>query len=167
VKTNGSIYVAAVFAALVGYFAYQWWFNPNRMVKARLGDIAAALSTPPAESDVNRLARLAQLRTFAAADLHLKAGQNGPELSSKDAVIAAISAIAPPPGGRNVDFVDADVRVNSGDSARAYVTADVTTRDPRTNRQTLDSREVVFSFVRKDGEWLVRDAEVKESATTR
>jgi hypothetical protein len=29
-KSNGSVYVAVVFAALIGYFSYQWWFNPSR-----------------------------------------------------------------------------------------------------------------------------------------
>ena len=88
-KTNGSIYVAAVFAALIGYFVYQWWFNPNRIVKARLGDIAAGLSVPERESGVNRLARLAQLRTLATPDLHLKATQSGLDFTSRDAVMAA------------------------------------------------------------------------------
>ena len=36
-KSNGSVYVAVVFAALFGYFSYQWWFNPARAVKQRLG----------------------------------------------------------------------------------------------------------------------------------
>jgi hypothetical protein len=167
VKTNGSVYVAAVFAALVGYFVYQWWFNPNRMVKARLGDMAAALSIPAAESGVNRLARLAQLRTLATPDFHLKAAQRGLDLTSRDAAIAAIGALAPPPAGWNVDFVDADVRVGSDDSARAYVTANVTTRDPQANQQPPDSRDVVFSFVRQDGKWLVREAEIKEPPKTK
>jgi SAM-dependent methyltransferase len=42
-KANGSVYVAVVFAALIGYFSYQWWFNPSRMVKHPLGELAAAL----------------------------------------------------------------------------------------------------------------------------
>jgi len=61
-----------------------------------------------------------------------------------------------------VDFVDADVRVNSDETARAYVTADVTTRDPETGKQTLDSRDVTFSFVKRDGDWLVSEAQVKD-----
>jgi hypothetical protein len=162
VKTNGSIYVAAVFAALIGYFVYQWWFNPNRMVKARLGEIAAALSIPPSEREIDRLARLARLRKLATSDVHVKVGKAGPVLESLDAVLAAIGAAPVPPGGWNVDFVDADVRVNDDDSARAYVTADMTTKDPETGRQSLDSRDVVLSFAKSDGEWLVRDAEVKD-----
>ncbi len=161
-KTNGSIYVALVLAALAGYFVYQWWFNPNRMIKARLGDIAAALTIPDNEPELGRVTRLAQLRKLATEDVHVRIGRSASELTSRDMVMAAASSFTAPRGGWNVDFVDADVLVNEDDTARAFVTADVTTRDPDTGRQTLDSREVAFSFVRRDGEWLVRDAEVKE-----
>ena len=161
-KSNGSVYVAAVLAVLLGYFSYQWWFNPNRMVKARLGDIAAALSTPAGEPTNSHLARLAQLRKLATADIHLKVGTTGPDLLSRDAVIAAIIGFKSSVSAWNIDFVDADVLVSSDDAARAYVTADLTSRDPQTGQQRLDSRDVVFSFVRRDGEWLVREAEVKD-----
>jgi hypothetical protein len=165
-KANGSIYVAAVFAALTGYFVYQWWFNPNRVVKARLGDIAEALSIPADEPDLGRVTRLARLRKLASTDVHVRIGKSGPDLMSRDEVLGAINAFRSPAGGWNVDFVDADVLVNSDDTARAYVTADVTTRDPQTGSQTLDSREVTFSFVRQDGEWLVSEAEVKDLPNT-
>jgi hypothetical protein len=65
-----------------------------------------------------------------------------------------------------VDFVDADVRVNSDETARAFVTAEMTTMDPQTGRQTLDSRDVSFSFVRQNGDWLVSEADVKELPKT-
>jgi len=127
-KTNGSVYVSAVFAALIGYFSYQWWFNPNRIVKRRLGELAATLSVPANESDLARVARLAQLRQLLADDVRVRAGRSGPELSSRDAVIAAAVGWRPA-GGSNVDFVDVDVKVDSNDAARAYVTVDMTTRD--------------------------------------
>ena len=61
-KSNGSVYVAVVFAVLVGYFGYQWWFNQARAVKQRLGQVAGALSVPEGEADMARLARIARLR---------------------------------------------------------------------------------------------------------
>jgi hypothetical protein len=165
-KTNGSLYVVVVFAALTGYFVYQWWFNPNRTVKARLGDIAAALTVPANEAELARVTRLAQLRKLATTDIHVRVGTSGQDLTSRDAVLGALSAFRAPAGGWNVDFVDVDVRVNPGSTARAYVTADATTRDPETGRQTLDSRDVTFSFVKQDGEWLVSEAEVKDLPKT-
>ena len=55
--SNGSIYVSVVFALLVGYFSYQWWFNQNRVVKRRLGELAATLSVPASEADLERVAQ--------------------------------------------------------------------------------------------------------------
>ena len=56
-KSSGSVYVAVVAAALVGYFSYQWWFNPNRAIKQRLGELAAVASVPADEPDLDRLSR--------------------------------------------------------------------------------------------------------------
>ena len=164
-KKNGSIYVAAVFAALAAYFVYQWWFNPNRKVKARLGDIAAALSIPAGEAELGRVTRLAQLRKFLTADVHVRVGREGADITSRDGAMAAAATFRPA-NGWNLDFVDVDVRVNADDTARAFVTADATTKDPGTGAQTLDSRDVTFLFVKQDGDWLVKEAEVKDLPKT-
>ena len=50
------------------------------------------------------------------------------------------------------------------DTARAFTTAEVTTRDPRTGEQTLDSHEVVLALVRRDGRWLVSAVELRDPA---
>lgn len=160
-KTNGSVYVSVVFAVLIGYFSYQWWFNPNRIVKRRLGELAATLSVPANESDLGRVARLAQLRQYLADEVRVRAGRSGPELSSRDAVMAAAVGWTPA-GGSNVDFVDVDVKVDSNDGARAYVTVDVTTRDSGTGERTLDSREAQLSMAYQDGKWVVSEVDVKD-----
>jgi len=162
VKSNGSIYVSVVFALLVGYFSYQWWFNQNRVVKRRLGELAATLSVPDAEPDLDRLARLARLRQYLADDIRVTVGRAGPEISSREAVMAAAAGWKPDRGG-TVTFVDADVKLE-GDAARAYVTVEVTTHNPRTNEQTLDAREAVLSLVRREDLWLVSAAELKDLA---
>jgi hypothetical protein len=160
-KSQGSIYVSVVLAALAGYFVYQWWFNPNRIIKQRLGEVALALSAPPAESDIARLARLARLRRYLDDRIHVRVGRGGPELSSRDEAIGAAAGWKTPAGGWNVDFVDVDVRVNSDGTARAFVTAEMTTPD-QTGQQAGDSREVAFSFGKLNGDWLIREAEVKD-----
>jgi hypothetical protein len=164
-KSHGSIYVSVVLAALAGYFVYQWWFNPNRIIKYRLGEVASALSAPPAEEDIARLARLARLRRFLDDRIHVRVGL-GPEFSSRDEAIGAAAGWKTPSGGWNVAFVDVDVRVNSDGTARAFATAEMTTPDPQTGQPTVDSREVAFSLGKKDGEWLISEAEVKEPPKT-
>ena len=164
-RSNGSIYVSVVFAALVAYFSYQWWFNPHRVIKRRLGEIAATLSVPDDESQIGRAARIARLRHYLADNVRVRAGRSGPEFASRDAVLAFASG-GTPPGGWNVDFVDVDVAVNSSTTARAYLTADMTSRDPRSGERTLDSRDATVSMVNTEGEWLVNDVEVKEPPTS-
>jgi len=161
VKANGSVYVSVVFAVLVAYFSYQWWFNPHRVVKQRLGALAAALTVPAGETALGRVGRLAQLRRYLADDIHVRAARSGPELSSRDAVMS-VAAGWMPPGGANVDFGDVDVKVDADSAARAYVTADVTTHDSRTGEQTLDSREVQLSLALRDREWVVSEVDVKD-----
>ena len=161
-KSNGSVYVSIVFAVLIGYFSYQWWFNQNRVVKRRLGELAATLSVPATEADLERIARLARLRQYLADDVRITSGRGGPELSSRDAVMAAAAGWKPDQGG-SVDFVDVDVKVDA-ETARAYATAEVSTRDSRTGEQTLDKREAQLSLVKRDGVWVVSGAELTDHA---
>ena len=105
-KTNGSVYVAVVFAVLIGYFGYQWWLNPARAVKRRLGEVAATLSMPASESQMARVARLAQLRRYLAENIHVRAGASGRELTARDEVLAVAAGWRPSEGGWDVHFAD-------------------------------------------------------------
>src|SRR6266853_1281428 len=160
-KSHGSIYVSAVLAALSGYFIYQWWFNPNRIIKQRLGDVASALLAPASEDDIARLARLARLRGYLDEKIHVRIGRTA-DLSSRDDVVGAVAGWKTPTGGSDVAFVDVDVRVNSDGTARAFVTAEMTARDPQSGQQTVDSREVVFSLGKRTGGWFISEADVKD-----
>ena len=159
-KSNGSVYVSIVFALLVGYFSYQWWFNQNRVVKRRLGELAATLSVPAGESELERVGRLARLGQYLADDIKVTGGRTGQALSSRDAVMIAAAGFRPA-GGGSVDFVDVDVKVD-GDTARAYATAEVTTRDASAGEPALDSRETAFSVVKRGGVWVVSAVELKD-----
>ena len=164
-KTNGSVYVAAVFAILVGYFTYQWWFNPSRAVKRRLGEVAAALSAPAGETELGRVARLAQLRRYLAPDIHIRADASAQEVTSREAVLAIVGAFRPAAAGYDVRFTDTQVFVDAESAAHAYMAVDVITPDPRSGQPTVDSRSASVSLARRDGEWLVTNAESMESPT--
>ena len=163
-KSNGSIYVVVVFAVLAGYFTYQWWFNPQRAIKRQLGNLAAALSAPPAgRGDMDRLARVAGLRNYFAPDVHVKAGPSGPELTSRDALVAAVAAWNPSANGWTVDFVDVQIALDSDRRARAYMTVEITTADPRTGRRAVDAREVTVTLAEQEGVWVITSAEPVET----
>jgi len=159
-KTNGSVYVAIVVALLVGYFTYQWWFNPSRAVKRRLGEIAAALSIPVQESDIDRVGRIAQLRKFLAPAVRVRSGEPPQELASRDAVVGALAGFRPATSV-DVRFTDTQVFMDADAAAHAYLTVDLITPDPRSGQPTIDSRSASVDLGKIDGEWLVTIAELK------
>ncbi len=159
-KQNGSIYVSIVLSLLVAYFTYQWWFNPRRAIMRQLGALAATLSVPAgSRGEVDRLARVARLRNYFAPDVHVTLGGSAPALTSRDALVGAASAWSPPPGDWNVSFVDVQVALDSGSTARAYMTVEIESRDPGTGQPALDSREMTVGMAARDGAWVVTTAE--------
>lgn len=158
-KSNGSAYVVAVIVALTAYFTYQWWFNPNRMVQRRLGQVAAILSAPPSETPVERLARVARLRDYLSPTLRVRLASTGGEIASREAAVGALAAWLPPPGGVEVNFVDVQVRVDDSATARAFLTVEVTTRRPEDPQPTIDSHEAKVALALENGAWVITAAE--------
>ena len=159
-KSNGSLYVAVVFAALFGYFGYQWWFNPSRAVKQRLGEVAAALSVPENEADIARIARLAQLRRYLAEDLRVKAGNE--EIRSRDAALALAGSWKPAPGSGDVHFADVQVFIESESAAHAYLGVEVTSLDRESGHSVVDTRDFSVSLTKQKGDWVITEAESKQ-----
>jgi hypothetical protein len=157
---NGSVYVAVVFAVLVGYFGYQWWFNPARAVKRRLGEVAASLSSPANETQVARAARLAQLRRSLAETIQLRGGGSGPDLTSRDEALAVAAVWRPSERGWDVHFADLSITMESDGAARVYLAVEVTTPDPQ-GRPTVDALDASVALARREGQWVITEAEVK------
>jgi hypothetical protein len=165
-KSNGSVYVAVVFAVLIAYFSYQWWFNPSRVVKHRLGQIAEALSVPPDESDVARVARLAQLRRHLGDDIHIRVGAY-PEITSSDKALAAAGAWRPAQGSGDVHFADVQVFIESDTAAHAYLSVELTNLDRESGQRVVDARDASVDLRKRDGEWQVTKVESKDPAPLR
>jgi hypothetical protein len=161
-RTNGSLYVSVVLALLVGYFSYQWWFNPRRAIKRQLGELAATLSVPPNGSgEMDRLARIARLRNYFSPDVRIAAGRTS--ITSRDALIAAVGAWRAPEGGWNVTFVDVQITMESDEAARAYMTVEVAGEDRATGQPSFDAREVMVRLAEQSGAWVVTTAETAET----
>jgi hypothetical protein len=158
-KSSGSIYVGATFALLAAYFSYQWWFNPSRALKRQMGEVAAALSVPAGESDVARIARLAQLGRHLADNVRVRAG--AAELSSRDAILGAVNAWKPPATGIDVRFVDTQVFIDSETEARAYMSVEVATPDPLGGQPAVDRQEAGVRLGKRDGRWQITNVELK------
>jgi hypothetical protein len=159
-KSNGSIYVSIVFAVLLFYLGYQWWFNPSRALKRQIGEVAAILSVPAGEPEMPRLARLAQLRRHLADDIRIRAGST--EISSRDAILGALGAWKPPGGGIDVQFVDTQVFIDTEAAARAYLSVEVATPDPRGGQATVDRQDTSVRLEKRGGRWVITSVESKE-----
>lgn len=163
-RSNGSVYVAVVIAALAGYFTYQWWFNPSRAIKRRLGEVAASLSVPAPDSDIARIERLAQLRSFLAEDVRVEIRGAQP-IETREAVLAIVGGFRPAAGGVDVNFVDTQVSVASADQGRAYLTVEVTTPDRQTGERTVDRRDATVTLARRADQWVITNAELTQPPT--
>jgi len=164
-RSNGSVYVAVVFVALIGYFGYQWWFNPARAAKQRLGEVAFALSVPENETDIARIGRLAQLRKYLDENLRLTIGGN--EIRSRDAALGIAAGWKPQAGSGDVHFADVQLFIESDTAAHAYLAVELTSLDHDSGRPTVDSRDASVSMARKNGEWVITAAEAKEMPQAR
>jgi hypothetical protein len=164
-KTNGSVYVALVFVALFGYFGYQWWFNPARAAKQRLGEVAFALSVPENEADIARIGRLAQLRKYLDEDLHLKIGDD--EIRSRDAAVGLAAGWRPRAGSGDVHFADVQLFIESDTAAHAYLAVELTSLDHESGHSIVDSRDASISMAKRNGEWVITAAESKGMPTLR
>ena len=158
-RSHGSIYVAVVFALLFGYFGYQWWFNPSRAVKQRLGEVAAALSVPEGETEIARIARLSRLRRYLADDLRVLAGTE--DIRSRDTAVAIAAGWKPQHGSGDVHFADVQVFIESEAAAHAYLAVELTSLDRPSGQPTVDSRDTSVSLARRNGEWVITAAESK------
>ena len=157
--TKGSVYVSLVFGLLLFYLSYQWWFNPSRALKRQMGEVAAVLSVPASEPDMARIARLAQLRRHLADDVRIRAGSA--EISPRDAILGAFSAWKPPAGGIDVQFVDTQVFIDSATTARAYMSVEVATPDPRGGQPTVDRQDTSVRLEKRNGQWVITTVESK------
>ena len=64
-----------------------------------------------------------------------------------------------------MQFVDVQITVDSDTAARAYLTVEVTSPDRRTRQPTVDAREASVVLAKRNGDWVITNAESKETLT--
>src|SRR2546427_591870 len=69
----------------------------------------------------------------------------------------------PSASGWNVDFIDVQITLDSSSTARAYLTVEVTTSDPRTGQPVVDAREAMVGLAEREGIWVITTAEPAET----
>lgn len=151
-------FVSAVLLLVVGVLAYQWWQGEERVIKARLDELAEALSPPASGGELAMVGRMAQLRSYFAPDVRLRFGTE--EIVSRDALVAIVGRSTPPRDAFSVEFVDVTVTLGTDEtSAQVHLAAKVTGRDARTGEPTVDAREANIVMTKLDGDWVIWSVE--------
>src|SRR5262245_52442745 len=153
---SGTIVAAILLAVMVAGIGYRYWPSDERAIRRHLSNLAEALSFPLAESEEERLTRLAVLREYFAPDVRV--GLDGLEFTSRDEIVNRLSRFQPPPGGLNVEFVNIAVTL-ADDHESATVT--LTAKMSSTNSQgvsTLDERIADVTMRNVDDDWVIANA---------
>jgi hypothetical protein len=155
----GTVVVLIVAAVVVAALVYVFWPNEQRIIRARLADVASILTVPANEADLPRMERVAHLRDYLAPDVHIRYGSQ--EATTRDMVLGALIQWGRIPDGVKVEFVDVQVTLDPSrpDAATVYLTAKITGRD------SVDAREADVRLTRHDGKWVVSGAETRETLT--
>ncbi|MGE0591916.1 MAG: hypothetical protein AB7G23_02185 [Vicinamibacterales bacterium] len=146
---------AAVVSAIGGVLVTAWlvWPTEADRVRQRVEDLAVAASVPAHESEVGRIARLAQLTAGLTPDVHVDLGDGG-RVQRREVVVGlagrALADLAP----LDVELGRLDVTVDP-DGTHATVLGVVGLRSARRAEQGLEPavEDVVLSLVRHDGAW--------------
>jgi len=125
----GTVILSLVAAVVVAALVYVFWPNEERIIRARLMDIASILTVPANEADLPRMERVAHLRDYLAPDIHVRYGSQ--EAATRDMVLGALVQWGRIPDGVKVEFVDVQVTLDQSraNAASAYLTAKITGRD--------------------------------------
>jgi hypothetical protein len=153
--------IAFVSLALVAVFAYRWWRGEERVVRARLDHLAQALSPPAGGGGLAIVGRIAELRTYFAPDVTVRAG--GQEVVSRDALLALLGRWEPPAKGFRVEFVDVGVTLGESDRADVTLTAMITNTDAASSEPIVDAREAHLTMRKLDGEWVLATVETTDT----
>ena len=153
-------WVIAVLAfALAAWTAWRLWPSDARRISDTLGRLAADASVPGPEAELERLARVARLSAYLTPDAVLELGENAPTIEGRDAILGLAARARGFEGTAQVRFVDVGVTIDEGGTtARATMTATVTTRDRRSGDPVVDAREVETDWVKVEGTWRIRRA---------
>jgi len=158
---SGTVVAAVLIAIMVGGIAYRYWPSDEREIRRHLSNLAETLSVPGDEADVARLTRIAAMREYFAPDVRFRVGSE--QIVSRDALIAVIGRLSPPPGGVAVEFVDVTVALaEDHSSAEVTLTAKIASTNRQTGEKTLDVQGAAVQMRDTEGDWVITSAEPRE-----
>ena len=155
------VLVSVVSLVAILVFAYQWWRGEERVIRARLDGLAAALSPPAGGGELAMIGRVAELRNYFAPDIHVRFG--GDEILSRDTLLALLGRWEPPSKGFRLEFVDVGVTLGDNDTAEVSLTARISNIDARSGEPIVDAYEANLTMQKLDGDWVLATVESAET----
>jgi hypothetical protein len=158
---SGTIVAVVLLAIMVGGIAYRYWPSDEREIRRHLSNLAEALSVPGTETEVVRVTRIAAVREYFAPDVRIRVGSE--QIVSRDALMAVIGRLTPPPGGVVVEFVDVTVALaEDHSSADVTLTAKIASTDRQSREKTLDVQGAAVTMREASGDWVITSVEPRE-----
>lgn len=157
--TRSRLIAATCVLALLVWTAYRWWFEPERVITRRLHELAELLSVPEREGDVDRLARVAQLKAFFTPDIQVQVGDAAPAVLSRDALMGVAATWRSTAGPQTIRVTESQVTVDSETGAGARVTVELVGRDA-TGAEMRDVRAIQMRLAQSEDEWRIAAATV-------
>ena len=150
--------LSIVLGVAVVFAVYLWWPTDEARVKSRLSALGAALSAPAHEQELGRVARLAQIRSFLAEDIHVRVADQ--DITPRDMLLAFVSRWTPPPAGALVELSVDRLTFDANGAARMHVTMNVTARDGA--ERDRDTRNADVVMAKRNGDWVITNAETED-----
>lgn len=156
---SGTVVAGVLLALMVAGIGYRYWPSEERSIRRHLSNLAEALSFPLAESDEERLTRIAVLREYFDPDVRIRLDER--EITSRDEVINQLTRFQPPPGGVAVEFVNIVVTIAAdGDTAAVTLTAKLSSTNAN-GVSTLDERVADVTMRKLDDDWVIAAATLR------
>jgi hypothetical protein len=158
---SGTIVAIVLLAIMVAGIAYRYWPSDEREIRRHLSNLAEALSVPGAETELARVTRIAAMREYFAPDVRIRVGSE--QIVSREALMAAIGRLTPPPAGIAVEFVDVTVTLaEDHSSADVTLTAKIASTDRQSGEKTLDVQGAAVTMRDAEGDWVITSVEPHE-----
>jgi SnoaL-like domain len=154
---SGKPVAVALAVILIGAALIKWWPSDTRAIRRQLDALADVLSVPPAESDISRAARLADLQSYFTPDVRLHFTER--DIANRDELQALAAGWTPPPGGVFVEFANEAIALPGNNTAHVDATARISVRDQATTDTNVSERPTTFDLVNVDGDWIIAAVE--------
>ena len=157
-QSSGTVVAAIVFLAMIAGAVYRYWPSDEREIRRHLSNLAEALSIPSNDREVTRITRFAALREYFSPDLRVRI--DGRDTVGRDAVMARLEAVQPPPGGIAVEFVQIVIEpITDATKARVTLTAKVSKSEAGQLESKAEERFVSLAMTNASGDWVISTVE--------